>query len=116
MPSSSGVEAVPALLSGTCRACGDARTPKGQTHLVRVLAAVEAVMTRGKCGACGYRIRLRADGSLGTHRLWQGSQFQYVCAGTGGKPVDDANPDGFSCHADPNYVCDGTCPECEVNQ
>lgn len=24
------------------------------------------------------------------------------------------NPDGFSCHADPDVVCDGTCDECEV--
>lgn len=24
--------------------------------------------------------------------------------------------EGYTCHGDPNYVCDGTCYECEVNQ
>lgn len=51
----------------------------------------------GRCGACGYLIRLRKDGTIGAHQLWQGRQFRYVCAGTGGKPVglaSQASPQG----------------------
>lgn len=36
----------------------------------------------------------------------------YVCPAC----VEAFNPVGFGCTEDPDFVCDGTCSECEVNQ
>jgi hypothetical protein len=41
---------------------------------------------RGQCPACRFWWRLRADGTLGAHHLWNGSERQPQCAGTGELP------------------------------
>jgi hypothetical protein len=42
---------------------------------------------RGQCPDCRYRWPLRADGTLGAHHLYSGSEPQPECAGTGRLPA-----------------------------
>src|SRR5262245_39745539 len=46
------------------------------------------VSERGTCGECGYRFKLKKDGTLMAHNLWHGTQAT-ECAGGGKSPKAD---------------------------
>lgn len=66
--------------------------------MTKNVTAVEKA-TRGKCNECGYRFRLRADGTMQAHWIYgapggapysqtRGATLGFYCAG-GGKPPRD---------------------------
>lgn len=46
-----------------------------------------------QCPDCGYRVKVRADGTLGKHHLWIGTRYHGVCEGTGARVISAARKD-----------------------
>lgn len=42
---------------------------------------------RGTCPECGYRFRLRKDGTIGAHLLYGGPMGRRYCEGSGDRPA-----------------------------
>lgn len=40
----------------------------------------------GRCSVCTYRIRLRKDGTVGAHRMYEGTRLEGYCKGQGKPP------------------------------